>query len=185
VNKCQSYLYIGHSETDVIMWERPDPDCSVVGAVTCFPNRNTRVPEATPGSIWDNDWGSTPENLPTKWPNIPMHNNKLVMPSKYPDSTIGDQVINGRNRNQEGDWTKPESMEHDYDKAVLNALSNASHREIVDRLCYCDCACTEIEFIVYIQESDETEFLLHGWQANTPSFPGLKMGNNHWRMSCP
>ena len=173
VNKCQAYLYVGHSIGEDIKWDFPAGSCSKGGAIVCHPERNNNVP-----SHPDDD--GDPEYRNHQWPNLPQHDNNLYLPEKDQEGNKipntgwnNDEQIWKRNNENKVNYGKEASGEHDFDQAVRNATNGNSLRKIMDDLCKC---CKEIKVTIHLEDSTQTK--------NSDTRFGLNSGDNEFTFKC-
>jgi RHS repeat-associated protein len=139
VKKCTAYLVVGHgSFSKPIKWVFPNQNggCAIGGAATCWPESNNNVPESN------------------KWPNLPNHNDRTVVPDAVAGTSSGDGRIRAwnsvtRDSNNDEQHDEDHEVEHSFDQIFHNALSRDSLLKIKERLCKC---CEEIKLIVDIRD---------------------------------
>ena len=133
VKECEAYLRVDHgSRSNPLKWKFPASGCAMGGAVTCFPESNNNVPSSN------------------HWPNLPNHDDKLVLPDSVANTSSGDASTdkwNNELRDSKNDEDHDEDhdedfeVEHSFDKVFNNATNRTALLEIKKRLCKC---CKEI-----------------------------------------
>jgi RHS repeat-associated protein len=162
VEKCVSYLFIGHGgKKDPIVYNIKS-GCSSAGAVVCFPQTNN------------------PKIPSLRWPRIPTHDERLGAGS------VGSKISEQRGQlqnldndpalggNSEG--INDPSGEMNFVKAVDNALT--SKDEVIKKLCKC---CDYYRVVIEIGDDDALKDDI----VNTIKKHGLNKGKNVFEGSCP
>ena len=162
VEKCVSYLYIGHgSKDDPIKFKVKSP-CSCAGAVVCFPKTNN------------------PTNPNVRWPDVPTHDERLgsgSVGSKISSQrSMLENLCNDPHLGGDADGVDDPDGEMNFGEAVDNAISKKD--EVIAKLCKC---CKDYRVVVEVGVDDALKDDIEKAIAKH----GLKQGKNIFEGSCP
>jgi RHS repeat-associated protein len=173
VNRCEIYLYIGHSfeashndESMQFTWDLPEDGCYRAGALACYPaQNNAQIPE---------------DNL---WENLPRHDGPLFpYPNYGTQQPQMDLIVANLGPGPQSD--------NRYYPAIRAALSPAVTGKMASDLCASPCCCKSVKIRIRIQDASDINSPFEG-----SSGLGVNMGlgkisltkNYEWTQtfSCP